>query len=106
MNTTEINLVVLVYLVIAAAIATFIRFADYPWESITKADVRKVIVTFIGSLIAGFVTLFMLMDGTNASIEQWQVFATVAAASVGGVSAITAAFAKYGKANTGVVPPN
>lgn len=93
------------YLAIAAGIATFIRFADYPYEKITEADVVKIVVTFVGSFIAGFVTLFMLTDGTNATIEQWQVFATVIAASVGGISTVTVLIAKYNPNSTAVVPP-
>jgi uncharacterized protein YacL len=96
---------VLVYLFIAAAIATFIRFADYPYESITKAQIVKIIVTFVGNLIAAFLMLFAL-DGTDVSIFDWNGFVVVTMAALGGIGTATALMSQYTKSNPEVVPPN
>jgi len=86
----DITWTVLLYLLIAAAIATFIRFYDIPVTSISESSILAVVEVFVGALIAAFLTLWMLTDGTDASITQWQIFAPVVGAAVGGIAAVKA----------------
>ena len=106
MKDTDINLMVMVFLVIAAAIATFLRFADFPYESITKADIVKIVVTFVGNLVAAFLMLFSL-DGTDVSILEWNGFMVVTMAALGGIGTATAILGgKYSKTTAEVVSPD
>lgn len=98
----------MLYLLIAAAVATFIRFYDTPVTPISEAKVLAVAEVFVGSGIAAFIALMML---GNVDITQWGNFGTVIAAAAGGIAFVKAVIgqvttpAKTAPAAPAPVPP-
>jgi hypothetical protein len=102
----DLTWTVVIYLLLAAAIATFIRFYDSPVTPISTAKAIAVAEVFVGALIAAFIALMMVSDG-NASVDitQWGVFGGIVAAAAGGMAAVKAIIGGVSTTSTTVTPP-
>lgn len=80
------------YLLIAAAIATFVRFYDTPIIPISEANLLAVVEVFVGAVIAAFIALMILGANGSVDVTQWNNFVVVASAAVGGIAFVRAAF--------------
>ena len=78
------------YLLIAAAIATFVRFYDSPITPISEAKLIAVLEVFVGALIAAFVALMTLNANGAVDVTQWNNFVVVAGAAAGGIAFVKA----------------
>jgi hypothetical protein len=87
MNWTDV-----LYLLIAAAIATFVRFYDTPMTPISESKILAVVEVFVGAVIAAFVALMILNVNGTVDVTQWNNFVVVASAAVGGIAFVRAAF--------------
>jgi hypothetical protein len=92
------------YLLIAAAIATFIRFYDSPVTPINEAKVIAVAEVFVGAVIAAFVALMTLSANGTVDVTQWNNFVVVIAAAVGGIAFVKSVIGAVTPV-TPVVPP-
>jgi Trk-type K+ transport system membrane component len=84
-------------LILAGLIATYIRLKDTPavvlWKDgkLQMAGVEVAVETFFVSVLAAFLTAWILAEQTGVLITSWGGFAAIAAAALGGMATIRAA---------------
>jgi hypothetical protein len=77
-----------VALLVAAAIATVLRFWDFPTNQLVDVDLISGVSTFIAALIGGFFAMWA--GGLNPVM--WEQFVLVMIAAIGGMGGVRALF--------------
>ena len=98
----EWTLTAIMYLLLAAAIATFGRFYDSPVTPISQAKLVAVMEVFIGALIAAFVAAMALSVNPSLDITAWNNYAVIIGAAAGGMVYVKAL---VGGATSVAAPP-
>jgi fluoride ion exporter CrcB/FEX len=75
-------------LLFSALIAMLLRFWDIPTNTIQSIDIQTAIVTFVGALIAGFLTVW----AANLDPTTWGGFLVTTIAAVGGMGGVRGIF--------------
>jgi hypothetical protein len=89
MEITDVTLMQVLLLFLAALIATYIRLKDEPVTPISEVGIVGILEIFLGAIIAGFLGMWMLMS-QDLLIDNFTGFAAVTATAYGGLATVRA----------------